>query len=146
MQRMTSAIVNPFLSPEFTIAVGRVRPTARVAVRFIRLAFTTDLSLAFLPARYFNVVHANSVFTHCPIEIIEECFAHVGRLMAPGAIFDFTFYRTNDAGYQVHHEDFYYRAETLIRLAAQHGLSARLMDDWLDPWDKQPKVRITLDA
>ena len=51
---------------------------------FIRLAFTTDLTLAFLPARYFNVVHANSVFTHCPIEIIEECFAPVGRrLMAP---------------------------------------------------------------
>ena len=108
---------------------------------FIRLAFTNDLTLAFLPARYFNVVHANSVFTHCPIEIIEECFAHVGRLMAPGAIFDFTFYRTNDAEYQVHHEDLYYQAETLIRLAAKHGLSARLMDDWLDPWYKQPKIR-----
>jgi hypothetical protein len=63
-------------------------------VPFNRLAFTTDLTLAFLPARYFNVVHANSVFTHCPSEIIEECFAHMGRLTAPGAIFDFTFYRT----------------------------------------------------
>jgi len=70
-------------------------------VPFIRLAFTNDLTLASLPAGYFNVVHANSVFTHCPIEVIEECFAHVGRLMAPGAIFDFTFYRTDDADYQV---------------------------------------------
>ena len=32
MQRMTPALANPFLSPEFTIAVGQVRPTARVAV------------------------------------------------------------------------------------------------------------------
>jgi CelD/BcsL family acetyltransferase involved in cellulose biosynthesis len=32
MQRMTPALANPFLSPEFTIAVGRVRPPARVAV------------------------------------------------------------------------------------------------------------------
>ena len=32
MQRTTPALANPFLSPEFTIAVGRVRPNARVAV------------------------------------------------------------------------------------------------------------------
>jgi len=118
-------------------------------VPFIRLAFTNDLTLASLPAGYFNVVHANSVFTHCPIEIIEECLAHVGRLMAPGAIFDSTSYRTNDAGYQVHHEDFYYRAETLTRLAAQHGLPARLMDDCAagmvhGPWSRRnARSRIT---
>ena len=32
MQRGTPALANPFLSPEFTIAVGRFRPAARVAV------------------------------------------------------------------------------------------------------------------
>ena len=32
MQRGTPTLANPFLSPEFTIAVGRVRPAARVAV------------------------------------------------------------------------------------------------------------------
>jgi CelD/BcsL family acetyltransferase involved in cellulose biosynthesis len=32
MQRSTSALANPFLSPEFTIAAGRFRPRARVAV------------------------------------------------------------------------------------------------------------------
>ena len=32
MQRRTPALANPFLSPEFSIAVGRVRPAARVAV------------------------------------------------------------------------------------------------------------------
>jgi CelD/BcsL family acetyltransferase involved in cellulose biosynthesis len=32
MQERTSALANPFLSPDFTIAVGQVRPNARVAV------------------------------------------------------------------------------------------------------------------
>lgn len=32
MQDRTPALANPFLSPEFTIAVGRLRPAARVAV------------------------------------------------------------------------------------------------------------------
>lgn len=115
-------------------------------VPFIRLAFTNDLTVAFLPARYFNVVHANSVFTHCPIEIIDERFARVGRLMAPGAIFDFTFYRTNDTGYQVHHQDFYYRAETLISSRPGTGSPRGWWMTGFDPCDKQPKIRITLDA
>jgi CelD/BcsL family acetyltransferase involved in cellulose biosynthesis len=32
MQRATPALANPFLSPEFAVAVGRLRPGARVAV------------------------------------------------------------------------------------------------------------------
>jgi CelD/BcsL family acetyltransferase involved in cellulose biosynthesis len=32
MQRATPALANPFLSPEFAVAVGRLRPNARVAV------------------------------------------------------------------------------------------------------------------
>ena len=132
------------ISPEILLSAQQVIVQDRLQSKVPQLTFTNDLTLAFLPAGYFNVVHANSVFTHCPIEIIEECFAHVGRVMAPGAIFDFTFYRTNDTGYHVYHEDFYYRTETLIGLAAKHGLAARLMDDWLDPWDHQPKIRITM--
>lgn len=88
-------------------------------------------------------MNANSVFTHCALPVIDECFAHVGRIMAPGGIFDFTFYRTEDVEYQVHREDFYYRADTLIGLARQYGLKAQLMDDWHDPYDHQPKIRLT---
>ena len=134
------------ISPEMLLSAQRVLAEHRLQDKVPRLAFTNDLTFAFLPAGYFNVVHANSVFTHCPIGIIEECLAHVGRIMAPGAMFDFTFYHAEDTEYQVHHEDFYYRTETLAGLAAKHGLTARLMDDWVDPWDKQPKIRVTLDT
>ena len=34
MQRATASLANPFLSPEFTIAVGGFRPTARVAILY----------------------------------------------------------------------------------------------------------------
>jgi hypothetical protein len=108
-----------------------------------RLTLTEDLTLSFLPSGYFNVVHANSVFTHCPVEIIDQCLANVGRIMAPDGFFDFTFYANDGQDYQVHREDFYYRAETLLALAERHGLNALVLDDWHDPWDHQPKMRLT---
>jgi SAM-dependent methyltransferase len=132
------------ISPEILVSAQRVLAADQLQDKVPRLTYTADLTFEFLPAGYFNVIHANSVFTHCPIEIIEECFAHVGRIMAPDAFFDFTFYRTSDTEYQVHREDFYYQTQTLIGLAARHGLTACLMDDWLDPWDAQPKIRLSV--
>ena len=70
------------------------------------------MKLEFLPAGYFDVVHAHSVFSHCPIEVIDECLAHVGRVMKPGGFFDFTFDRTEGAEHHMLREDFYYRTET----------------------------------
>jgi SAM-dependent methyltransferase len=131
------------ISPDVLLSAQQVLAANQLQDKVPWLVYTNDLRFEFLPAGYFDVIHANSVFTHCPIELIEECFAHVARIMAPGGFFDFTFYRTQDADYQVHREDFYYPTDTLIGLAERYGLAARLMDDWLDPWDKQPKIRIT---
>ena len=107
------------------------------------LVLVDDLTLAFLPDARFDVVHAHSVFSHSPPHVIEECFAHVGRVLAPGGFFDFTFDRTEGREHQVLHEDFYYRAETLVALAARHGLSARLMEDWEELPHRQSKMRVT---
>jgi predicted TPR repeat methyltransferase len=74
-------------------------------------------------------VHAHSVFSHSPIEVIDECLAHVGRVLAPGGFFDFTFDRTEGTGHHVLHEDFYYQTQTLIELAARRGLEATFMAD-----------------
>ena len=101
------------------------------------------MSLAFLPDRWFTVVHAHSVFSHSPIEVIDECLRHVGRVMAPDGFFDFTFDRTEGAEHHVLREDFYYRTETLIALAARHGLRAVFMDDWELLPHEQSKIRVT---
>ncbi|MFG6195338.1 class I SAM-dependent methyltransferase [Nonomuraea sp. JJY05] len=102
-----------------------------------------DLRFAFLPGEHFDVVHAHSVFSHSPLHVIEECFAHVGRIMKPDARFDFTFDRTEGKEHQVLREDFYYRTETLVALAAKYGLRATFMDDWERGPHKQSKIRIT---
>ncbi|MGW7596219.1 methyltransferase, partial [Streptomyces rubiginosohelvolus] len=72
-----------------------------------------------------------------------ECLAHVGRVMAPGGWFDFTFDRTEGVEHQVLREDFYYRTETLIALAEKHGLAARFMADWEELPHGQSKIRVT---
>jgi SAM-dependent methyltransferase len=134
------------ISPDVLLSAQRVIAAHRLQDKLPQLVYTNDLKFEFLPDQYFDAVHANSVFTHCPIEVIEECFAHVARIMKIGGFFDFTYYRADDTEYQVHHEDFYYRTDTLTELAGRHGLAARLMPDWVDPWDNQPKIRLTRTA
>jgi predicted TPR repeat methyltransferase len=102
----------------------------------------SDLKLEFLPSGYFDVVHAHSVFSHSPMDVIEECLAHVRRVMKPDGFFDFTFDRTEGAEHHVLREDFYYRTETLIALAARHGLSGEFMTDWEELPHAQSKLRV----
>lgn len=102
-----------------------------------------DLTLGFLPERYFTVIHAHSVFSHSPLEVIDECLANVGRILHPDGYFDFTFDRTEGTEHNVLREDFYYRTETLVRLAEAYGLDARFMADWEERPHKQSKLRVT---
>jgi len=88
-------------------------------------------------------VHAHSVFSHSPVEVIDECLAHVGRVMKPDGFFDFTFDRTEGAEHHVLREDFYYRTETLVALAGRHGLTGQLMNDWEELPHPQSKLRIS---
>ncbi|NGN63711.1 class I SAM-dependent methyltransferase [Streptomyces sp. A7024] len=113
--------------------------------RLPHLTLTDNLSFDFLPADHFTVIHAHSVFSHTPLEVIEECFEHVGRILAPGGFFDLTFDRTEGREHHVLREDFYYRTETLAALAARHGLSAELMADWEAMPHGQSKLRIRAD-
>lgn len=107
------------------------------------LTLVDDNRFTPFPDEAFDVIHAHSVYSHCPLEVIEECFQHVGRIMKPGAIFDFTFDRTEGKEHHVLHEDFYYRTETLVELAEKHGLTATFMDDWEKLRHNQSKIRIT---
>ena len=47
------------ISPEILLSAQQVLVEDQLQDKVPRLAFTNDLTLAFLPARYFNVVHAN---------------------------------------------------------------------------------------
>ena len=131
------------ISPEILLAAQRTLAESGLQAKVPHLMLVNDLKFDFLPAEKFTVIHAHSVFSHSPLPVIDECLAHVGRIMTADAIFDFTFDRTEGEEHQVLREDFYYRPETLFALAERHGLRTRLLDDWYDPWDHQPKIRVT---
>ena len=105
------------ISPDILLAAQRTLAEAGLQHKLPHLTLVQDLKLEFLPAGYFDVVHAHSVFSHSPVEVIDECLAHVGRVMKPDGFFDFTFDRTEGAEHHVLREDFYYRTETLVALA-----------------------------
>jgi hypothetical protein len=75
--------------------------------------------------------------------VIEQCFANIGRIMKPGARFDFTFNRTEGNEYSRLREDFYYRTETLIAAAERHGFTAAFMADWEQLRHIQSTIRLT---
>ncbi|WP_165987371.1 class I SAM-dependent methyltransferase [Streptomyces sp. YIM 98790] len=132
------------ISPDILIHAKETVARYGLQEKLPHLTLTRDLRLEFLPDGYFDVVHAHSVFSHSPIEVIDECLAHVGRVLRPDGFFDFTFDRTEGAEHQVLREDFYYRTETLTALAARHGLDARLMEDWEELPHGQSKIRVSL--
>jgi SAM-dependent methyltransferase len=131
------------ISPEILLAAQDTVAEYGLQAKLPHLTMVRDLRFAFLPDGQFDVIHAHSVFSHSPIEVIDECLAHVGRVMAPGGFFDFTFDRTEGPEHQVLREDFYYRTETLTALAASHGLRAAFMADWEELPHEQSKMRIT---
>jgi SAM-dependent methyltransferase len=131
------------ISPDILIAAEDTIERYGLQAKLPHLTPVRDLTFRFLPDAAFTVVHAHSVFSHSPIDVIDECLAHVGRVLAPGGFFDFTFGRTEGAEHHVLREDFYYRTDTLTALARRHGLTARFMEDWERLPHKQSKIRVT---
>ena len=107
------------------------------------LLVVSDLTFDFADDGSFDVVHANSVFSHSPLSVVEECFANIGRILTPTGFFDFTFNRTEGRERSTLGEDYYYRPETLIDAARRHGLHAQFLDDWeaLNPIQSKIRVR-----
>lgn len=132
------------ISPDILFAAQGTVVTYGLQQKLPHLSPVRDLRLEFLPDGAFDVVQAHSVFSHSPLDVIEECFAHVGRVMTKDGWFDATFDRTDGDEHHVLREDFYYRTETLVDLAARHGFSATLMDDWERLPHQQSKLRLRL--
>ncbi|GAA2661674.1 class I SAM-dependent methyltransferase [Streptomyces aculeolatus] len=134
------------ISPDILFAAQDTVVRHGLQDKLPRLTPVRDLTFAFLPDGHFRVVHAHSVFSHSPPHVIDECLAHVGRVLRPDGWFDFTFDRTETEEHHVLREDFYYRTETLVALAEKHGLRAEFMADWEKLPHGQSKIRVRLPA
>ena len=129
------------ISPDILLSANRTVVERGLQSSEPRLRLVDDLTFDWLPGARYDVIHAHSVFSHCPLEVIEECFAHVGRILRPNGWFDLTFNATAGKEHHVLREDYYYRPATLIELAKQHGLEATFQDDW-EGRHKQSKLRL----
>lgn len=129
------------ISPDVLLAANRTLVEFGLQEREPRLGIVDDLRFEHLAGQRFDVVHAHSVFSHCPLEVIEECFDHVGRILRADGFFDLTFNATAGKEHHVLHEDYYFRPETLLTAARKRGFVAEVMDDWT-PRHQQRKIRL----
>lgn len=93
-----------------------------------------DLRFAEVAGQSFDWVLAQSVFSHMPLEDIDECLRHVPAVMAPGATFFATFLDGGDrTELSADRMDFYHPLAELQRLARGAGLSATVTEDYPHP-------------
>jgi SAM-dependent methyltransferase len=129
------------ISPDVLLAANRTVAEHGLQDREPRLMLVDDLTFAHLPPARYDIVHAHSVFSHCPPTVILECLDHVGRILRSDGWFDFTFNATSGKEHQVLREDYYYRPENLLRAARSRGFEATFMEDW-EPRHPQSKIRL----
>ncbi len=130
------------ISPDILFAALDTISAFELQAKCPRVAVVRDLRFGWLPTGAFDVVHAHSVFSHSAPEVVAQCLAHVGRIMAPNGFFDFTVHLTEGTEHHVLREDFYYRRDTIARLAESNGLRAQLLEDW-EGLHLQSKFRVT---
>lgn len=91
-------------------------------------------SLAGLKSRTFDVIWAQSVFTHMPPDAIGALFDQLPALMKPGARFYATFaHSDNPSPRRNRVKNYDYSPAFLRRLADARGFTCTFVDDWVHP-------------
>jgi len=127
------------ISPDILLAAQDTIVEYELQDQAPALFLVTGTNLNFLPARSFDVVHAHSVFTHTPLDVITAYFAAVHRVLRPGGFFDFTYHHSEGEAWHFLREDFYYPTGLLLDLATEAGFTPRVVEEWTYP---QPKLRL----
>ena len=83
---------------------------------------TKRLTFDFVRGERFDFLIAYSVFTHLKPAHVEECFRHVGSVLAPGAAFFFT-YNESPTYVEDSVKDFRFPRSFFEKAAAKHDLS-----------------------
>ncbi len=128
------------ISPEILLAAQDTIVEYELQEKEPRLYLVSGTGLAFLAAQSFDVVHAHSVFTHTPLEVVTAYFEAVHRVLRPGGFFDFTYHHSDDGSWHILEEDYYYPTELLLEKAQMAGFVGERLEDWTY---SQEKVRLT---
>lgn len=127
------------ISPDILIAAERTVVEHRLQDRRPALFLVDGTRLDFLPREHFDAIHAHSVFSHTPLDVVGSYLREAWEVMRRGAFFDFTY---NESGADIWgflDEDYYFPRATLLELGSRLGFEATPVEDWDHP---QRKIRL----
>jgi ubiquinone/menaquinone biosynthesis C-methylase UbiE len=99
------------------------------------LVHVKDLSLGELEGRRFDVIWAQSVFTHMPPDDIRAALAQLRLLMHANSRFYATYAWSAQGPVQKRYKDWYYNTSYFSHAANEAGLVVEEMADWRHPAD-----------
>jgi ubiquinone/menaquinone biosynthesis C-methylase UbiE len=130
----------PYLEPQGYVGVDispRILTAALDTIRSCGLQdkrpyiyLISETNYTFLPENYFDALHAYSVFTHLPIEEIQNVMREGFRVLKPGGWFDFTYFNREKVGNDMQ-EHFCFPRALMLESAERHGFRATTMNDWV---------------
>ena len=127
------------ISPEILLAAQETVVERELQQKRPVMMLAHGIGLDALPADWFDVAHAHSVFSHTPLSVIEGYLAGLRRVLKPSGFFDFTYNSTEGEEWNFLEEDYYFSLDALTRAAARHGFDLTPMTGWKH---KQDKVRL----
>ena len=113
------------LSPKAIEAARKLVVDEKLSDKAPALLVNTTRTLKFeeFADASFDFLLAQSVFTHLKPEHLEECFAHVGRILRPGGSFHFTYFKSTTGAFEEKTiKDFAYPFEYFQEPASRFGL------------------------
>jgi SAM-dependent methyltransferase len=118
------------------------------AERLPRLSVIRDDNPGFgeFAGDHFDVILAQSVFTHLPPEHIEGCLERIGPMMAARSVFFFTYLPASEI-VRTGLKDFRYPLSFFEAVASRHGFAlGDLSEDYPHPWGQRMLVTVVSGA
>ena len=81
----------------------------------------------------FDFIQAFAVFTDVPMDHVDECFANLGRVLAPGGLFVATYVPGERYAEDRAQVGFQYPWKALQEIASRHGYIVRPVPDFPHP-------------
>lgn len=93
----------------------------------------------------FDVVWAQSVFTHMPSHAIKSLLVQLPNLLRPKAVFYATFAPTSGTYRRGRVKNFYYNPDSLVAMAREAGFLCEIVEEWIHPLSQtDTMLRLTL--
>ncbi len=92
-------------------------------------------SLQAIEGLTFDVIWAQSVFTHCPPDVIRDILGNLKRFMHGDSIFYASISRIDQGIVQKQLHNWYYALDFFQTLAPECGMKVKAMENWRHPYE-----------